>query len=111
MPPMSRPERAARVAQLREQLAAITEEINRLEREDEGYVAYAGRAQASRQNVLPYTEFARYAVAFEQLEAQWAQAGRPANWTQLPLLMRLREVLLVPAPGLAGARPAAAAPA
>jgi hypothetical protein len=108
MPPMSRAERAARITQLREQLTAIGEEINRLEREDEGYVAYIGRAQAARQNVLPYPEFARYAVAFEQFEGQWAQAGRPSNWAQLPLLMRLREVLLVPAPApaAAGARAA-----
>jgi hypothetical protein len=107
MPPMTRPERAARIAQLREQLAAITEEINRLMREDEAYVAYAGRAQAARQNVLPYPDFARYVVAYEQFEAQWAQAGRPSNWERLPVLMQLREALLVPAQTTAGARPVA----
>jgi hypothetical protein len=58
--------------------------------------------------VLPYAEFAKYAVAFEQLEALWAQAGRPQNWERLPLLMQLRRVLLVPTPG---GQPAAARPA
>ncbi len=98
---MSRIERAQRIGQLREQLSAITEEIARLEREDEGYVAYVGRAQAARQAPLPYLEFARYAVAFEQYEGQWVQAGRPANWPHLELLTRLRQVLLVPAPAAA----------
>jgi len=107
--PMTRAERAQRLAQLREQLNAISAEINRLEREDEGYVAYAQRAQASRQQVLPYAEFAKYAVAFEQLEALYAQAGRPQNWERLPLLMQLRRVLLVPSPGQQPATARAAA--
>src|SRR6266536_2096085 len=98
MPPMTRAERAQRLGQLREQVTAISDEINRLEHEDEGYVAYAGRAQAARQTVLPYSDFARYAVAYEQLEAQYVQAGRPANFAQnQPLFSRLREVLLISA--------------
>ena len=64
--PMTRAERAQRLGQLREQLTAVTDEIARLEREDDSYVSYAGRAQAARQAVLPYAEFARYANAFEQ---------------------------------------------
>src|SRR5579884_2986434 len=109
MPPMSRAQRVQRIAQLREQAAAIADEIGRLEREDDGFVAYLGRAQAARKEPLGYADFARYAVAFEQLEAQWQQAGRPSAWSQLALLNRLREVLLAPAPSAAPV--AAAAPA
>lgn len=105
--PMSRAERAARLAQLREQVAALSEEIARLERDDDQFTAYLERAQGAARAALSYPDFARYYSAYEQLEHAWTTAGRPREWAQLPLLSRLRDVLLVPAPAAPTPAPAA----
>ena len=92
---MTREERVARINQIRDQITSLNEELQRLANEDDQYGAYMDRARAGGKNALAYADFARVASAWEKLEASWVHADRPSTWGQLPLLNRLRDVLIV----------------
>jgi hypothetical protein len=94
-------ERLARLTQLREQVKALTEEIARLEAEDEGYVQHHQRSQLARRPPLSYADYVKYASAFTQYQTAWTRAGMAPNWPHLSVLLRLRDVLLEPAPAAA----------
>ena len=92
---MTREERVARINQIRDQITSLNEELQKLANEDDQYSAYIDRARVGAKNALAYADFARVASAWEKLEAAWVRADRPTTWGQLPLLNRLRDVLIV----------------
>ena len=92
---MTPAERVVRLKQLHDQVKALNEEIAQLEAEDEQYVAFRQRSQQAGRKLLAYLDYVRYSAFREQLEAAWTAAGRPRGWDKAPLLLKLREVLLV----------------
>jgi hypothetical protein len=106
---MTPAERVARLKQLYDQVKALNEEIAQLEAEDQQFVAFKQRSAKVGRKSLAYADYVRYSAYRDKLEDDWAKAGRPRNWEQAALLVKLRDVLLVTGPD--AATPAAAAPA
>ncbi|HEY3080827.1 MAG TPA: hypothetical protein VGM69_13110 [Chloroflexota bacterium] len=96
---MGSTDRQARIAQLRAEIEALQQELTRLEQEDDQpYQQYAERARAGGQAPLPPSEFQRYTSVHEQLEQEWIRLGRPRiGWPRMPIFLRLRGMLQLPA--------------
>src|SRR5262245_60795476 len=92
---MTPAERATRLRQLYEQVRSLSDAIAQLEAEDDQFVAFRQRAQQAGRKSLPYPDYVRYTAFRDQLEAAWAAAGRPRTWDRAPVLLKLRDVLLV----------------
>ena len=104
---MTPAERVVRLKQLHDQVKALNEEIAQLEAEDEQYVAFRQRSQQAGRKLLAYLDYVRYSAFREQLEAARTAAGRPRGWDKAPLLLKLREVLLVVGADTGGPAPVA----
>jgi hypothetical protein len=109
---MGQTDRQARIAQLRAQIERLQQELAQLERDEERgpYQEYVDRVRAAGQVPKPQGEVERYINAHAQLEQDWARLGRPAQgWPRLSVLVRLRDLLLLPPlNGTSAAGPAAA---
>src|SRR5688500_11670393 len=111
---MGQSDRQARIAQLRAQIEKLQQELALLEKEEERgpYQEYVERVRATGQVPKPQAEIERYITAHAQLEQEWARLGRPTQgWPRLSVLLRLRELLILPPPpGSASPGAPAAAP-
>jgi hypothetical protein len=112
---MGQTDRQARIALLRTQIERLQQELAQLEREEERgpYQEYVDRVRAAGQVPKPQGEVERYITAHAQLEQDWIRLGRPSQgWPRLSVLMRLRDLLLLPPlNGAAAAAPGQTAPA
>ncbi len=88
--------RATRIAEIRQQIAALQQELERLEREEtEGpYPEYVARVRAIGRAPIAEAQFERYNKAHEQLEREWVRRNRPtSDWQHLAVFAQLRNLL------------------